>query len=151
MKMFKFSLQKVQDARDAYVTRNEAELAAALSVERRLRKLVEERKEHLVDAIKKAEKDSGTVSAVREWATHHLWINHMRSRLGAARQDVAEQMLKVERARNNLRRALVDSKTMERMALRERQEWVMKARHEERKYMDEMAAVAYRRKATGSM
>lgn len=144
MKKFRYSLQRVLDARDAVVSQREAHLAAAQRELQTVRQEIEHVAQAVQDTSGAVEKEQRQAKlAHRECVWHRAWFYYLNDRLHHFHTKESKQQRVVTDRREKLRKALVDVHILESMSRRERQQWMSDWREAERKDVDEAANNAF--------
>lgn len=146
MKRFRYSMQRVLDVRDAFVSRHESLVAES---QRQLDDCRREQRQ-CNEAVRAYIQQAETVDTapLQAWLARRAWFCHLADRLCKSTEEVRQKTANLEKRREFLRRAVIDRSVLETMSHRERSEWLARLRDVEAKLMDEAAATVFLRGKT---
>lgn len=141
MKKFHSNLHRLQEIRQAVTSRCEADLAHSM------RALEEVRGQHLqwktsLAGVQGAVEKQSLQPHVphQECLALRAWFQHLAACLHRTEADCQRKTSEMESRRENLKKAMMNQKVVENLALRERKEWMNTLHQAEQKEMDEAAA-----------
>ena len=144
MTRFKYRLQRVRDARDAMVSRCEVMLAEAERAVEQCRREHDGYQNAIVSMTHShAEELTQDAFKARDHAAHGAWVSHLVDGMHRAARAMAGASKRADTRREELAKALMDSKILENMSRRERALWVARMLKQEQQLLDEQGGARW--------